>query len=258
MNINAPVWLFCERGTSVGLLAEPANLYSNIPFLFAGMAALWMYHKLASRQKSADHVLLIVLLLLTGLGSSVFHLFAVQGAELTHMFPLLVFMLVYMAFALNRFLEVPPGSTFVLVAIFAGVSIAGLTMTCVFADFLLQPAWSRGDGGATSCLNGAAGYIPSLVALVLLSFFLHRRGHRASSTNWLAAGLLLVSLAALGLDHLFCQQTLFRGHLVGTHFAWHILNALIMFLLVRSAMLHQNEPLVQEILPPDPKQAKNI
>ena len=260
-----PVWLYCERGTSTDFLAEPVNALSTLSIMIAGFAGLWIYRKLPASQQSSDHLLLIALTFITSFGGLAFHLFATQWSEILHLLPLLLFVLVYLALALNRFLKVPPGVTGLMIGGFVLVTIASLTMTCSFLDSVLQPAWSVGDGaadvqkpGATSCLNGSFAYFPSLFVLLVLTWTLRKRRHKAAKSHMFASFLLIVALVFHTLDHLTCTLTLFGDHNLGVHFVWHLLSAASMFILLRSAMLHQGKRLVQEIIPPDAKRSKNI
>ena len=263
MDLNNAVWLYCERGTSTALLAEPVNAVTSLFSIFAGLAALWIYRKLPAGQKSADHTLLMGLSFAVGLGALAFHLFASQWSELAHLLPFLLFLLVFMAFALNRFLDVPAGWTGLILAILTLFTVAGLTMTCLFLDQALQPPWSLragasggASGGATSCLNGSLGYVPFALALMSLGFLLRARGHKAAPSVILAGVVFIVSLAFHTIDHLACTQLSFWGRAIGSHFLWHMGSAAVLMILMRTAMLHQEAVLVQEILPPDPKYAK--
>ena len=98
MNWFEPVWLYCERGSSADILAEPVNALSTFSYLIAGLGSLWIYRKLPAAQQSADHLLLIALTFIVGLGSLAFHLFAAQWSELTHLLPLLLFVMIYLYF----------------------------------------------------------------------------------------------------------------------------------------------------------------
>ncbi len=257
MNWNEAVWLYCERGTRTYLLAEPANDISSLFYLIAGLAGLWVYRRLPFARRSADHTLLLALIVATGAGSLAFHVFASQWSELAHLLPLLLFMVVFLAFALNRFLDVPPGWTLLLAGVFMFLCAIFLTMTCIFFDSALQPSWSgSGDGGeamktgATSCLNGAGGYVPVFLSLFLLGIFLRLRGHKAAPALFLASLLFAVSLVFMALDNLFCQQFAVSDHVVGSHFLFHVVSAFVLFLLVRATMVYQNSLPVQEIIPP--------
>ncbi len=260
MNWFEPVWLYCERGTSTEFLAEPVNALSSLSFVIAGLAGLWIYRKLPAAQRSGDHLLLIGLTFLTGLGAVAFHLFATQWSELAHLLPLLFFVLVYLGFALNRFLNVPAGALGLANGLFVLATIACVTMTCVFLDTSLQPAWSivskaaeRTVTGATSCLNGSFAYFPALLALSLLAWMAFRRRHKAARSLLVATLLLFAAMVFHTLDHLTCSMTLVGNHTSGVHFVWHLLGGVSLFILVRSSMLHQNKRLVQEIIPPDAK-----
>ena len=265
MNWFEPVWLYCERGSSADILAEPANALSTFSYLIAGLGSLWIYRKLPAAQQSADHLLLIALTFIVGLGSLAFHLFAAQWSELTHLLPLLLFVMIYLAFALNRFFNLSPGWNSLAVGFYVLAVIASMTMTCLFLDTALQPPWSINTGslnadlkGATSCLNGSFAYFPALVSLFILAWLAGMRKHKAANSLLLAAFLLFVSLVFHSIDHLVCSSTVLAGHPMGVHFVWHVLSAAGLFVLLRSSMLYQNKRLVQEILPPEAKRSKNF
>lgn len=253
MNWFDPVWLYCERGTQTALFAEPVNALSNLAFFVAALAALWLYYRQPFSRRSADHLLLIALTALIGLGSLLFHLYANQWSEMADMAPIFLFMLVYLAHVLNRMLSVPPGWTLLLSSLFALVTLAAMTMTCGTLDAALQPAWAR--GAPVACLNGSVGYLPALVVLLLIAVLLRRRGHRAATPLFVAAGLFLTSVALRSIDHLVCDVAVWQGHAIGTHVFWHLCNGALLYLLLRAAILHQTLPPVQEILPPERRAA---
>jgi hypothetical protein len=248
MQLTDPVWLYCERGTQIALWAEPLNALSNISFFIAAGLAYWLYRSLPATHRNADQILMIGLVALIGLGSFLFHLFANQWSELTDIVPIFLFMLAYLAHVLNRQLNVPPGWTVVLVSIFTAVSIAFMTMTCGSADKILQPVWV-GEGQA-SCLNGSIAYIPALITLVVVALVLRRVEDRAAPTLLLASGVLAVSIVFRTIDHLACDTLVLQGHAIGTHFIWHLLNGLLLYLLLRAMLKYQTLPPVQEIIPP--------
>ena len=109
MNFGEDVFLYCERGTNAALLAEPINAVSNAAFLLAGLVGLQLVMWRPPEERNPDLFLLPVLVLFIGLGSLAFHLYADQGAALADVLPISLFMLVYLGFALNRFLGVPAG-----------------------------------------------------------------------------------------------------------------------------------------------------
>ena len=165
MNFGEHVFLYCERGTDQALLAEPINAVSNAAFLLAALVGLQLVCGGRPRSGAADLFLLPVLVLFIGLGSLAFHLYADQGTALADVLPISVFMLVYLGFALNRFLGVPPGFTVLLVIGFA--AIVALTMQVQCGE---GPSASLGAEleGAKPCLNGSLFYLPALVALIVV------------------------------------------------------------------------------------------
>jgi Ceramidase len=233
MGLSDHVFLYCERGTSVALLAEPFNAASNAAFLLAALVALWLLLRRPKQDRSADHYLLIVLVFLIGLGSLAFHLLATQGTELADVIPIDVFMLVYLGFALNRLLGVPPGWTVLTLIGFA--AIVGLTMQV--------KCWGGGIGfpdasviGARECLNGSLVYVPALGAMAVIGGLLWERGHPAGPLVLWAALIFALSVTFRSLDLALCDAYAIEGHKVGTHFVWHLLNGLVLFLLLRASL----------------------
>lgn len=233
MSFGEHVFLYCERGTNAALFAEPLNAASNFAFLLAGLVGLQLVLWRPAEQRSADHYLLAVLVLFIGLGSLAFHLYADQGTAIADIVPISVFILVYLGFALNRFVGVPPGWTVLLVIGYAALASIATQVQC----------WDGGIGfpgadvqGAKPCLNGSVGYLPALVALVVIGLLLKEREHRAAPWLLWAGAIFAVSITLRTLDMALCDQVVIDGRKVGTHFAWHVLNALALFLLLRASL----------------------
>jgi hypothetical protein len=232
MTLGEHVFQYCERGTDTALWAEPLNAVSNAGFFLAALifwqCLLWRPRE----QRSADHYLLIALVFLIGLGSLAFHLFATAGTELADVIPITVFMLVYLGVALNRFLSVPPGWTVLLVAGFAGLMAAAAQVHC----------WDGGIGlagtveGSKTCLNGSMSYLPALAAMIIVGMLAAERRHRAAPYVLGAAVVFIVSVLLRSLDFVFCDEVTIDGRDVGTHFMWHLLNAVVIFLLLRATL----------------------
>ena len=233
MTFGEHVFLYCERGTNTALLAEPINAASNAAFLLAGLVGLQLALWRSPEERNADLFLLPVLVLFIGLGSLAFHLYADQGTALADVVPITLFMLVYIGFALNRFLGVPVGFTVLLVIGFGGIVALTSQVQCApgAIGFLGDAAQ-----GAKPCLNGSIFYLPALVALIVVGLLLHERGHRAAPWLLWAAAIFAVSIALRSLDLALCDKVLIDGRKVGTHFAWHVLNALALFLLLRASL----------------------
>jgi hypothetical protein len=184
-------------------------------------------------EQTPDQFLLVGLVVLVGFGSFAFHLLATEGTELLDVVPIFVFMLVYLGYALNRFLGVPPG--FMVLLVIGFTAIMGLTMQV--------KCWDGGVGipgpevqGVKPCLNGSIFYLPALAALIVVGLLLEERRHRAAPYVLWAAAIFAVSLTLRSLDMALCDKILIEGRKVGTHFVWHLLNALALFLLLRASL----------------------
>ena len=233
MTLGEHLFLYCERGTSTALSAEPINAVSNVAFILAALLGLQLLEWRPREQQTSDHFLLIGLVALIGIGSFAFHLFATQETELLDVIPIAIFTLVYLGFALNRFLGVPPGWTILLVIGFTALMGAATQVRC----------WDGGVGlagpevqGAKPCLNRSVFYLPALGALIVVGLLLEERRHRAAPYVLWAAAIFAVSLTLRSLDMALCDKLLLEGQKVGTHAAWHVLNALALFLLLRASL----------------------
>jgi hypothetical protein len=233
MTFGEHVFLYCERGTDPALLAEPFNALSNAAFLLVGLVGLELALRRPVEDRTADNVLLPALVFLIGLGSLLFHLYADEGTELADVVPIAVFTLVYLGFALNRFLGVPPGFTVLAVIGFAGLLALAAQIRC--SDGAVGILVS-GMGGAKPCLNGSVIYLPALGALIVVGLLLSERRHRAAPWVLWAAAIFAVSVTLRSLDLALCDRVVIEGRKVGTHFAWHVLNAIALFLLLKAAL----------------------
>jgi len=231
MTFGERVFHYCERGTNAAMLAEPANALSNVAFLLAALAGFAMVLRQPPEERDADQFLLPTLVLFIGLGSLAFHVYATRAAELADVVPISVFMLVYLGFALNRFLGIPPAWTVLLVIGFTAVLAITGQVKCgegVVAFFVPDAE------GVKPCLNGSVFYLPALAALVIVGLSLSERGHKAAPWLLWAAAIFAVSITLL--DFALCDKLVFEGRKIGTHAAWHVLNALMLFLLLRASL----------------------
>ena len=233
MTFGEHVFLYCERGTDAALWAEPINTISNAGFFLAALVAWQLLLWRPPAERSPDHFLLVGLTFLIGCGSLAFHVYADEGTELADIVPIGLFMMVYLGFALNRFLAVPPGWTVLIVIGFALIVGAAMQVQC----------WDGGIGlpgpevtDAKQCLNGSVGYLPALGALIILAMLLTERHHRVAPYVVWATIIFIVSIILRSIDMSFCDRVVIDGRNVGTHFIWHILNAVVIFLLLLASL----------------------
>lgn len=228
--MSESVFAYCERGTDPSAFAEPVNAASNVSFLLAALFGVWFLAQRSKPERSIDHWLLIGLVAAIGAGSAAFHIFGTRATALLDTAPIALFTLVYLGFALNRLLNLPPGLTSLTVLLFAGVMFAASEMRCTSTGLTI------GAGpGAHVCLNGSIAYIPAFAAVLVVGLAVYRRGHQAGPYLLWAAAVFATSLVFRTLDKALCDSIVFAGRPLGTHFAWHLLNGVVILLLLRAS-----------------------
>lgn len=198
--------LYCER-LGPGLWAEPVNAVTNAAFFVAA----WFLWRDAGRQGATapESALLIALIVAIGVGSTVFHVLATAWAYWLDLVPILVFQITFLWSYARRVIGWPAAAA----AAFA-------------AAFLVVTLYSR---QFPEVLNGSLTYAPAIVVLLALGAY-HRMSGRPGP--WLlaaAAGVFTVSLCLRTVDAAVCPALP-----VGTHFLWHLLNALVLYLCARA------------------------
>jgi len=153
---------------------------------------------------------LILLTAVVGVGSFIFHTVATQGAELFDTVPIAVFIYGYLLMALRRFMALSLAVSLALLVAFAAFT---------YAEAALVPP---------GALNGSHTYLPALTAMLILGWLVRRPG----GPLVLAAGAIFaISLVFRSIDNAMCP--LFP---LGTHFVWHILNAVVLYLLLHAGL----------------------
>jgi Ceramidase len=211
MDWSAPVDLYCER-TDASFWAEPANALTNAAFLIAAAAAVWLWRRQNGSDCGRDWpaLALIIVVVAVGLGSFAFHTLATRGAILADVIPIAIFVYGYLLLALRRFLRLS--------------LVVSVTIVVVYAAGAQALSWLA----PPRALNGSIGYLPALVALIAVARA--ARGHARRGLD-LAVMIFTVSLALRTIDLAACDT--FR---LGTHFSWHLLNAVVLYVLLRTAI----------------------
>ena len=224
MNWFEPVSAYCERG-GPDFWAEPANALSNSAFLLAAAAAA----RRAAVTDPPDRTCLglATLIAVVGVGSFLFHTLAVYWAMLADVVPIALFIYAYLALSLSRFLRLAP------------VRVAAATGGFALLGFALTPLLDGLTGLDVARLtNGSVDYLPALLALFGVAWAAARRPEeRFVGTGRRLAGiglLFLISLAARTGDRAACALLP-----TGTHPLWHLLNAVVLYALVATAIRHR-------------------
>jgi hypothetical protein len=228
------VFRYCERGFDTGLWAEPLNALSNGAFfVVAALAAARMARPLPPGAPASGSLAvrfihpMIALVALIGVGSFLFHTAATRWAQLADVLPIGAFILLYLIFALRCM----AGLSGVKVMLGLAALIAAFAASMAFC-----PSAMSGGSGRAACLNDTLGYAPALAALFAVAVLLRRRSHPAAGRLLLAAAVLLLSMVMRTIDLDQCSVLTLEGRALGSHFLWHLLNALVLYLLLTAAV----------------------
>lgn len=198
--------LYCER-TDASFWSEPVNALSNLAFF----AAAWWVWRSAGKLDAPERLvrrLLAVLIALIGAGSLAFHTFGERWSALADVLAIALYIYVFLGAFLRH--------------------AAGLGWAWVAAG--LVAFWLLGRGLAEvvppSSFNGSAGYLPAAIGLATMAAWLAVMRRPETLRFGAALGVFLVSLVFRSVDQTFCSD-----FPPGTHWLWHLLNALVLALL---------------------------
>jgi len=193
--------IYCER-LDASFWAEPINAISNLSFIVAGFF-LW-------RLRFSCSKLMAILIFLIGLGSFSFHTFA---NRLTGLADVLAIALYLTAFAFmipkqwsRNSILIQLGSVFLLI------------LSIVLAQLLvshIKPTTSWLPPGI---------YLGTWLALIMYALVTQYSNPSAARFLWMAIIVFPFSLLSRQIDMPFCDS------IGGSHWLWHLLNGLVLFL----------------------------
>ncbi|WP_397541339.1 ceramidase domain-containing protein [Roseovarius salis] len=201
MDWFAPIDAYCER-LDPGYWAEPVNAVTNAAFL---VGAAVMVRRLRYAHLPLANAM-VVLLALIGIGSFLFHTHAQGWAAMADVVPILCFILLYLFAAGRDYLGLSRGQSLGLVLLFFPFAAVLVPL------FRLVPV-----------LGVSAGYMPVVVLIAGVAAYLWRVAPVTARGLAIGAGLLVVSVTLRSLDQPLCTALP-----TGTHFGWHLLNAVML------------------------------
>ncbi|MEO1237950.1 MAG: hypothetical protein AAFX76_14290 [Planctomycetota bacterium] len=217
-----PIDIYCERH-GPGFWAEPLNAWSNLAFWIAAAVTVPALRRAGQRLGSLDPgggaelAVLTLLLLGIGAGSFAFHTFAVGWAGTVDVGFIVLWIVWFLWVYGRRVLHAP---WWIVIPGVAAVFAASIALTAATSRFILA-------------------YLPILALLAGLGVAARRADRPRPHLLLAAAGVFAVSMAAAALDGPLCE------HLpTGTHFVWHLLNAVTLTLctLALAAQLGRSAP----------------
>jgi hypothetical protein len=197
--------IYCER-CGPGLFDEPLNAASNAVFLVAAFAAWWS----ASRRGVLSPGLwaLIVLATAVGIGSTLWHTFATSWAMVLDIVPIMLFQFTFL-WLYGRY-------------------AAGLSRLAVGATLVVYVALAVWLRRYEAWLNGSIMYAPAVVLAWVVGVHHARSGRPWRFALLISAGVFCVALVCRSIDLVVCRRLP-----IGTHFLWHLLNGLVVYLAMR-------------------------
>jgi hypothetical protein len=205
---------FCEAARD-GAVRQPANTFSNLGFVVAGLAIAWHASSLSKRRGLATAMACVVVLL--GPGSAAMH--ATQSTLGGHLDMLSMYLIASLAVAYATMRWLRGGTTMLAATFVTGVAFCELV-------------GSWGDGLPVVMHSGNAAFGLLLVVAIVLEIRIMRRGETQSRHGFAYASLgsMLLAFAIWNASKAWlCDPySLIQGHAI-----WHVLGAVAAYLLYR-------------------------
>lgn len=216
MNTPSPeaIDLYCER-TSAAFWAEPVNALSNLSFVVAALGILLLCRQRGIRP-GWQGSFLIGNLALIGVGSFLFHTFANRLTMAADLLPIFIYQLAFISLYLR---DVAACSWRTIGGLLAAFLVINLQLASLPRDWL----------------NGSLLYGGALLFMAGLALHhLRRATHEPGVLLW-ATALFCISLTCRSLDNQLCALLP-----LGTHFLWHLLNGIVLYLTTRAFLLNRH------------------
>ena len=209
MDLYKPIDIYCER-LDIGILAEPINAVTNVAFILASIF-MWLRCK-----NLLEGRILSFLLFSIGCGSFLFHTYAQTWAALLDVTAILIFILTYIFVANRRFLVWSKM-----------VSLIGVILFFPY-QLLLVSILSN-----IQFFGSSVQYIPVAILIFIYSGLLRKSEPNLSRGLFIGAAILCLSIISRTVDEPLCSILS-----VGTHFVWHILNAIMLSWMIEILRRH--------------------
>lgn len=200
---------YCER-TDPSYWSEPVNAVTNLAFI---VAALIMWRRCEGLIWGRG---LAGILFAIGVGSYLFHTHATPWAALVDTTPILLFSLVYI-FLANRDFWLWP----------VWLSAVGAVAFVPYSA-LLTPVF-----GALPFFSISSFYWPLPLLIFAYALLLRQRSPQTARNLAIGASILCLSLTMRSIDEPLCM-----AFPLGTHFFWHILNAIMLGWMIETWRRH--------------------
>ena len=209
---------YCERAGGGALFAEPLNLLTNLAFLIAAWYAYRRFKDAPScNWRNGWNILLLIIILASiGIGSGLWHLIPQRWTMLADVLPILLFINLYL---LSFLVQIMRCRWWWVVLCWLGYQ--GLV-------------YATGVFFLPDTLGGTIMYMPTYITLIMMAVYLKVGGNPFFRLIALVLVIWTVSLVLRTLDMTLCSMIPF-----GTHFFWHLLNAVVLYLLLHGLIVQK-------------------
>ncbi|SFK07005.1 ceramidase domain-containing protein [Celeribacter neptunius] len=208
---NEQIDSYCER-LDFTFWSEPVNALTNLAFV---IAAIWIYPRTRGLPLAR---LLAGVLFAIGLGSFAFHTTATRWGALADTLPILAFILIYIFAATRDFFGLETWKSVLVTLMFFPYAAATVPL---FAQL---------------GLGSSAGYAPVPLLIFIYGLLLRPAAPKTARGLALGAAILCLSIVMRWLDMPLCGS-----FPLGTHFLWHLLNALMLAHMIAVYVNHMLE-----------------
>ena len=210
MNNN---FYYCER-TNFDVFGEPLNFITNFSFILVSVILFL--------DKSVENKLFSIIIFFIGIGSLLFHSFVNKFTAFLDVLFIAMFIFYYLLSLYDK-LNITKVLTFILPVIF-------LIICYLFGNLFYK-----------SFIGTSAFYLPIVIHLLILYFYLFIHKNIFKNYKFLLRITLIFALSIFlrSIDLHVCNILY-----TGTHFLWHMLNAIFLFYLVKFYYLipHRTSP----------------
>tara|TARA_Y100000589_G_C27192347_1_gene645325 strand:- start:2144 stop:2791 length:648 start_codon:yes stop_codon:yes gene_type:complete len=206
--------IYCER-TGSEFWSEPVNALTNFAFILSSLILAFYLIKKKSNKGDIVNWIFIFLIFLIGLGSWSFHTLANSISLLLDVIPIGIFIILYTWFTFQRLVYIN--------SFFPYVAVSGILVLSFLLSFIP--------------LYGSQSYLGALVFLFLVGIYCKiYRNSKFSSSLIFASFILFISIIFRTIDMHICEI-----FFIGSHFIWHILNSILLFVVTRVMIDYGNK-----------------
>lgn len=205
--LGIPLPVYCEGGNSLEFFAEPLNAISNIAFIFAGLGIYRLLTK--NRIQQVEFKAVLILILFLGFGSFLWH--ATRNSY-------------------TLILDVVPAalSFAVITYIFLRNLIGNKLLALSIALLLLPTRFFISSFAPTDIISSLIRNLINATTFFLIILLSFRKYGKIAFEGLVVLTVYLAAIIMRIVDLQVCQT-----FPLGTHFLWHILDALAVYLVIK-------------------------